>query len=198
MRRTTETWWILVLRGVAALGLGLLTLLMPGHSLAALIVLFGVYLLVESAIAFTGAARCARRGRRWRGHAAHGAVSLVGGLVTLAWPGLSVLLLLYLVAAWAILGGVRDIIVAVRVRRRVAGEWLLALAGVIAVALGVLVMALPSAGALALVLWVGAYALVLGATLVISGFAMRAQERRPRSDARLHGFWRARPLWPGA
>ncbi|WP_437814152.1 HdeD family acid-resistance protein [Sorangium sp. So ce1078] len=194
MRRTTETWWILVLRGVAALGLGLLTLLMPGHSLAALIVLFGAYLLVEAAIALAGAARCARRNQPWRGNAVHGAVSLAGGIVTLAWPGLSVLVLLYLVAAWAILGGIRDIIVAVRVRRRVAGEWLLALAGVLAVALGVLVMALPSAGALALVLWVGAYALVLGVTLVISGLAMRAHQRRPRSDAHLDGFWRARAL----
>ncbi|WP_437756499.1 HdeD family acid-resistance protein [Sorangium sp. So ce1389] len=195
MRRTTDTWWILALRGVAALGLGLLTLLLPGHSLGALVVIFGVYLVVESVIALTGAARCAQRGQRWRASAAHGLISLAGGIVTLAWPGLSVLLLLYLVAAWAIVGGIRDIVVAVHFRHRFAGEWLLALAGVLAVALGVLVMALPSAGALALVLWVGAYATVLGAALLISGLAMRAHQRRPPSHGHLDGgLWRARAL----
>ncbi|WP_438026787.1 HdeD family acid-resistance protein [Sorangium sp. So ce233] len=194
MRRTTETWWILVLRGIAALGMGLLTLLLPGHSLGALVVVFGVYLVVESLIALAGAARCARLGQRWRANAAHGLISLAGGIVTLAWPGLSVLILLYLVAAWAIVGGIKDIVVAVRFRHRIAGEWLLAFAGVIAVALGVLVMALPSAGALALVLWVGAYAMVLGVSLLISGFAMRAYQRRPRREAAVDGFGRAGAL----
>ncbi|WP_437654315.1 HdeD family acid-resistance protein [Sorangium sp. So ce1182] len=194
MRRTTDTWWLLALRGVAALGLGLLTLLLPGHSLGALVVVFGAYLVVESVIALAGAARCAQRGQRWRASAAHGLISLAGGIVALAWPGLSVLLLLYLLAAWAIVGGIRDIVVAVHFRHRFAGEWLLALAGVLAVALGVLVMALPSAGALALVLWVGAYATVLGATLLSSGLAMRAHQRRPRSHGHLGELWRARAM----
>ncbi|WP_437734617.1 HdeD family acid-resistance protein [Sorangium sp. So ce1335] len=190
MRRTTEAWWLLVLRGIAALGLGLLTLLLPGHGLSALAVVFGAYLAVEALIALVGAARGARLDQRWQGRAAHGLISLAGGIVILAWPGLSVLILLYLVAAWAIVSGARDIVEAVRFRQRVASEWLLAFAGVIAVALGVLVMALPSAGALALVSWVGAYAMILGASLLLSGVAMRAYQRRAPRYAVLDGLER--------
>ena len=106
-----------------------------------------------------------------------GLVSIAAGLVTFTWPGLTALVLLYVIAAWALVTGVLEIVVAVRLRHKIAGEWWLALSGVLSViAGGLMVWGFPGAGALALVLWIGAYAVVFGALLI--GLALRLRSVR--------------------
>ena len=180
MKSLAENWWAIALRGVAAIILGVLTFVLPGLSLIALILMFGAYAIVEGILNVVAAVR--RRpveGSRWL-LLLEGLVSIAAGIVTFALPGLTALVLLYLIAAWAIVTGVLEIIAAVRVRKQIAGEFWLILSGVLSVVFGAFLMIAPGAGALALVLWIGAYAVVFGALLL--GLAFRL--RRWREDDR--------------
>lgn len=171
-------WWMLTVRGVAAIVFGILTFIAPGASLFALVVLFGAYALVNGAFALAAAVSRGRAGERWGSLVVDGVVSLVFGVLTLAWPGISALALLYVIAAWAIVTGAAQVAAAIRLRKQIRGEWLLALGGVLSIAFGVLLIVAPVAGALAVVLWIGAYALVFGAVLVGLSLRLRAWERR--------------------
>jgi uncharacterized membrane protein HdeD (DUF308 family) len=102
-----------------------------------------------------------------------GVAGIVVGVLTFIYPGLTALILLYFIAAWAIVRGVFEIVSAIRLRKELSNEWLLALSGVLSVALGVLLIAAPGAGALALLWWIGAFAIVFGVLTVILGFRLK-------------------------
>ncbi|HTP27088.1 MAG TPA: HdeD family acid-resistance protein [Anaeromyxobacteraceae bacterium] len=169
-------WWVLALRGAAAIAFGILTFFWPGASLLALVLLFGIYALVNGAINLALAARSTGEGR-WSSMAFEGVASIVAGALAILWPGITGLVLLFLIAAWAVVTGFAQIVAAIRLRKRIRGEWLLALAGVLSAAFGVFIAVMPSAGALAVVLWIGAYALVFGVILIALAFRLRAWER---------------------
>jgi uncharacterized membrane protein HdeD (DUF308 family) len=173
------------LRGAAALGFGLLCVVMPGLSLAALVLLFGVYALVDGVLDVVAAVRGTAGDRPWWSLVLGGAVSIAAGGIALALPGLTALLLLYVIAAWAVLTGALKIAAAVRLRRHITGEWRLVLGGLVSVALGVVLALFPGAGALALVLWLGAFALVFGVLLLALALRLRrGPAERPGSIAR--------------
>ena len=171
-----ERWWTIALRGAAAIAFGILTLIAPGASLLALVILFGAYALVDGAfnIAFA-----LRRRERWGALLLEGLASLAFGVATFVWPGITALALLFLIGAWAIVTGVAEIAAAVRLRKVIRGEWLMALAGILSVAFGALLFAFPGAGALAVAVWIAAYAILFGGVLVALGFRLRSlRERR--------------------
>jgi uncharacterized membrane protein HdeD (DUF308 family) len=178
-----ERWWTLVLRGVAAVIFGILTFVAPGASLFALVVLFGAYAVVNGVINLVLAARNPAGEPRWGSLVFESVASIVAGTVTLLWPGISALVLLLVIACWAIVTGVAQVIAAVRLRKQIRGEWLLALSGVLSVAFGVLMLVFPGAGALAVVVWIGAYAVVLGALLVALGVRLRSWGRSSTREA---------------
>jgi uncharacterized membrane protein HdeD (DUF308 family) len=101
-------------------------------------------------------------------------VSLGAGIITFLMPGITALTLLFVIAAWAIVRGIFEIVAAVRLRHVIKGEWLLGLAGALSIAFGVFLIAFPGAGALAVVWWIAAYAIVLGLMLVALGFRAKA------------------------
>ena len=103
----------------------------------------------------------------------NGLAGIAIGVLTLLWPGITALVLLYFIAAWAILTGVFEIAAAIRLRREIEGEWLLALAGITSVIFGILLVALPGPGALALTWLIGAYALVFGILMLVLAFRLR-------------------------
>jgi uncharacterized membrane protein HdeD (DUF308 family) len=180
-----RNWWVIALRGVIAIVFGVITLLLPGVTLAALMLLFGAYALVEGILNIVAAIRDRRGGRPSWALVLEGVVSIAAGLITVVVPGVTALALLYLIAAWAVITGVLEIVAAVRLRRLIRREWLLALSGVLSVILGVLMMIAPAAGALALVLWIGAYTIVFGVLLVALAFRLRGlSEQVPVSVAR--------------
>jgi len=102
-----------------------------------------------------------------------GIAGIVIGVITFAWPDVTTLVLLAFIAAWAIVTGGLQIYAAIRLRRELRGEWLLALGGALSVAAGIALLAWPASGALALVLLIGAYALVFGAVLIALGLRLR-------------------------
>ena len=168
-----RNWWAIALRGVAAIIFGLLALMMPRITMAALILLFGAYALVEGIFNVIAAVRGHSGAPRWF-LLLEGVVSIAAGLVAFVWPGLTALVLLYVIAAWAIVTGVLEIAAAVRLHNRIRGEWWLVLGGILSVVAGVLMMWAPGAGALALVMWIGAYVLVLGVLHVGLAFRLRS------------------------
>lgn len=172
-----RNWWAVVLRGVVGILFGLVTFAAPAISLAALVLIFGAYALVDGVLAIVSAIRRRGAGEHWWLLLLTGLAGVAAGVVTLVWPGITAVVLLYLIAAWALLMGVLEIAAAIRLRKAIDGEWLLLLSGIISIGLGVLLALFPGPGALAVVLWIGAWALVFGVLLIAFGFRLRSWGR---------------------
>ena len=178
----SRNWWLFLLRGLAGIIFGIITFIAPGISLAALVLLFGAYALVDGVFALWSAIR--RRGQdRWWVLLLQGILGIAAGVLTLTLPAISALALLYVIAAWALVTGALEIAAAIRLRKVIAREWLLVLSGIASIVLGVLLALNPAAGALAVALWIGAYALVTGALLVGLSFRLRSWGKAPRTGA---------------
>ena len=178
-------WRDLAVRGLAAVAFGLLTLLWPSLTLTALVLLFGAYVLVSGAIILYAALRgdpVARSDRGWL--ILEGVVSIIAGVVTFAWPGITALALLYLIALWAAATGFFELAIAIRLRRTLPNEWLLVAAGVLSLLFAALLVISPGAGALAITWLIGWYALVVGALLLSLAYRLHKLETLPRRHAR--------------
>jgi uncharacterized membrane protein HdeD (DUF308 family) len=174
-------WWALALRGLAAIILGVLSLILPGVTFLSLVLAFGVYALVDGTISILSAAVREPAESLWGSIIFRGIASIVAGLFALFWPGISALVLLLVIASWALVSGILEIATAIRLRRHIRRTWVFALGGILSVAFGVVLFITPAAGAIALGLWVGAYALVFGVTLVVSAFRLRSVQTLARS-----------------
>jgi uncharacterized membrane protein HdeD (DUF308 family) len=168
----TRNWWVVVLRGVLAILFGLLAFFMPGITLAALVLLFGAWALVDGVFAIVSATR-RQAGQPWWALVIKGVAGIGAGIITIFWPGITALSLLLIIAAWAIVSGAFEIVAAVRLRRQLEGEWLLVLAGLASIVFGTLLIVSPGAGALALVWVIGAYAVVFGLLFTVLGVRLR-------------------------
>lgn len=167
-------WWALALRGAAAILFGLLAIFLPGLTLAVLVVLFGVYAVIDGVFAVAACAR-SPRGRRRTLLLAEGIIGVFAGLLALLWPGLSAVLLLYIVAVWAILGGLLRITTAIILRREIENGWAMISSGALLVLLGVILGILPGVGLLSMAWLIGIFALGAGVTLIWLALRMRGQ-----------------------
>jgi uncharacterized membrane protein HdeD (DUF308 family) len=174
----TQYWRMLLVRGIAALVFGILAIVWPDLTVVVLVLLFGAYALVDGvsvliAVLTKSDGTAGRRG--WL--TVIGIVSVASGLVTFAWPGITALVLLYVIASWAIVKGVVEMVVAVRYRREMRREWLLALVGVLSVAFGLSLMVWPGDGALALTWVIGWFAIMTGVVVIGEGLRVRRLDR---------------------
>ena len=169
---TAYPWWSFALRGVLAILFGVVAIVWPDITLGALIILFGAYALVDGIFAIVGAVMNGRDGR-WLPLIVVGLGGILVGLITLIWPGLSALALIYLVAAWAIGIGLFQIVGAIEMRKRITNEVWLILSGALSVLIGLYIAVFPGDGAVALVLLIGFYAIVFGVLLILLGFNLR-------------------------
>jgi uncharacterized membrane protein HdeD (DUF308 family) len=172
-----RNWWSLVVRGVLAIIIGLVTMMWPGITLLAFIFLFGGYALVTGVVSLIGAAHAVAARERWGALLLEGIAGIAAAVITMLWPAITAFSLVLLIAAWAIISGIAEIVAAVRLRKFISGEWLLALGGVASILFGILIAAVPPAGALVIALWFGAYAIVFGAIMVLLGFRLRTWDR---------------------
>jgi uncharacterized membrane protein HdeD (DUF308 family) len=170
----TANWWALALRVLVAVLFGLLTLFLPGITLVTLVLLFGAYALVDGVFNVIAFFRVASH--QWA-LLIEGVVGIIAGVLTFAWPAITAFALLYLIAFWAILTGIFEIVAGIRLRKTIANEWLLLLMGVLSLLFGLLILFAPGTGALAIVLWIGAYALVFGIFLLALAFRLRGHRR---------------------
>ena len=179
MQTLVANWWALALRGLIGVVFGLLAIASPGLTLTALVLLYGAYAFLDGVLALVAAVRAAERHGRWGWLALEGLAGIGAGIVTFAWPGITAIVLLYLIAAWALVTGILEIAAAVRLRSEIKGEWALVLAGVASVVFGVLLFLYPSAGALAVVWLIGAYALLFGLLMLVLAFRLRGHGPAP-------------------
>lgn len=172
-----RNWWAILIRGVAAIIFGLWSMFAPAISLVALVLLFGAYTLADGLFAIVTAVRQRRQQDRWGTLLLRGVLGIVAAVLTLFWPAITALSLVFLIAGWAIVTGALEIATAITLRKEISGEWLMVLAGIASVVFGILLVLFPGTGALAVVLWIGAYALAFGVILVALAFRIRAWER---------------------
>ncbi|HMA06386.1 MAG TPA: DUF308 domain-containing protein [Ramlibacter sp.] len=169
----SRNWWVLLLRGLAAIAFGVLAWLQPGVSLAVLILLFGAYAMADGILGVWTAIAGFDENDHWGVLLLGGLVSVGVGVLTFLVPGITALALLFYIAAWAIAKGVLEIVAAIRLRKELEGEWLLILGGLASVLFGVFLMAQPGRGAVALIWLIATYAVVFGILLVLLAFKVR-------------------------
>ena len=160
------------MRGIAALVFGVLSLLWPGLSLLMLILLFGAYALVDGAFALTAAILGRGEARWWL--VLVGLLGIGIGMATFLWPGLTALTLLYFIASWVVATGLLQIIGAIELRKAIENEWWLILDGAISVLFGIVLFAMPGAGALALIWLIALFAIAIGVLMI--GFAFKVRK----------------------
>lgn len=173
-----ERWWAFVLRGIVAILFGALAFTTPGITMAALVIVWGAYALADGVLALVTAFRRGRAGGSWGWLVFHGLVGIAAGVVTFLWPGITAVTLLMVIGLWAVITGVAEIALAIRLRKAIEGEWLVALSGVLSIAFGALMLTRPGAGALAVVWMIGAYAMVFGVVLIAAGIRLRSWHRK--------------------
>ena len=168
-----RNWWLVLLRGICAIIFGVLTLMWPGLSLLTLVLLYGVFALFDGGLAIGAAIMGGTASRRWW-LALVGVLGIGAGAITLMWPGITGIVLLYFIAGWAIAAGVFEIVGAIRLRKEIEGEWWLIATGVLSVLFGVLILMFPGVGALGIAFAIGWFAIVYGALLV--GLSLRLRK----------------------
>jgi uncharacterized membrane protein HdeD (DUF308 family) len=181
----TRHWWIIGLRGLAAVLFGVLAFGWPGMTLAVLVLLFGAYALVDGVLTLMAAFRGGVHHRAV--NLIEGVVSILAGLAAFVWPGLTALVLLYIIAFWAIVTGVLEIVAAIRIRRAISNEFGLVIGGILSIVFGVLLLIAPGAGALAVVFLIGAYAIVFGIALLGLAWRLREHHQTAMGGAPLGG-----------
>jgi uncharacterized membrane protein HdeD (DUF308 family) len=166
-----QKWWTLVLRGVAAIIFGILAYVWPDITFTVLVLFFGAYVLWDGVFALIGAFRTDGE-RRWL-LILEGLVGIAAGIVTFIWPGAASLAILTIIAAWAIVTGIFEIIAAIRLRAEIEGEWLMLLSGLLSVLFGIALAIWPVAGLVAVTWMIGAYAIIFGILLISLGVRLR-------------------------
>jgi len=168
-----HSWWVLALRGLAAVLFGILAFIWPGITIFTLVLLFGAYALVNGVLALVIAFKGPRRIRRFGSLIFGGLISVAAGVIAFIWPGMTAFSLVIVIAAWAIVNGIAEIVVAIRLRKEISGEWLLIVAGIASSLFGVCLFLNPLIGALVLVWWIGGFTFAFGILLMVLGFRMR-------------------------
>jgi len=169
----SRNWWVLALRGVLGILLGIVAFVWPGATLAALILVFGAYVFVDGIFAVIAGIGMRRQMDRWWLIVLEGVAGIILGLLTFRSPDTTALVLLTLIAAWSIVSGIFEIATALQLRKLIANEWLMILSGVVSIIFGILLIAQPSAGAISIVWLLGAYALLFGILTLMLAFRLR-------------------------
>ncbi|WP_289889167.1 HdeD family acid-resistance protein [Janthinobacterium sp. SUN118] len=161
-----RSWWVLALRGAAAIAFGAITLAWPGVTVLSLLTVFAVYALLGGGVSVVGAFSNRKHGGDWWALLLLGICGLAVGILTIMNPLLTTFALIVMIGVNALVSGVFDIVLAIRLRKVLQGEWLLVLNALISIAFGILILMFPAAGTFALVWMIGVYALLTGILLL--------------------------------
>lgn len=169
----SRDWWTMALRGLIAILFGVVTLAWPRLTLTVLVFWFGAYVFLDGVFGIIYAIQVRKQGSRWWVYLLEGLTGIVVGVLTFLLPGITALVLLYLIAAWIVITGILRIGAAIRLRRVIRGEALLVLSGILAVLYGLLLIAFPAAGSVAIVWLIGVYAVIIGILLLLLALQLR-------------------------
>ncbi|TMI99811.1 MAG: HdeD family acid-resistance protein [Alphaproteobacteria bacterium] len=170
-----QYWWLLLLRGIAAIIFGVLAFAWPGITLVTLVLFWGAFALVDGVLALANAFMGGNMGDRWW-LALVGLAGIAAGILTFAYPGVTALVLLFFIATWAIVLGVLQIIGAIRLRKEIDNEWTIGLSGAVSVLFGVIMLVAPGAGAVGLIWAIASFAIVFGILMVMAAFKLKKHQ----------------------
>ena len=156
-----KNWWAIGIRGVAGILFGLIALFLPGATMLSLVLVFAAYALIDGVFGIVSSVRAARAHERWGYLLLEGLVNIAVAAVAVLWPGITVVAFVFLVAFWAILTGVLELMAAFRLDFIDGRGWLI-FGGIVSILYGALLIVAPMIGAVVLTWWLGAYALVFG------------------------------------
>lgn len=165
-----KNWWLFLIRGICGIIFGFLAFTLPGITLVTLVLLYGAYAFADGVFSLIAAVKDGGSQSRWW-LAIVGLCGIAAGITTFAFPGLAGLVLLFLIAGWAIAIGVFEIIGAIELRKQIDNEWMLILSGIVSILFGFVLLLRPGAGAIALVWMIGSFSILFGFLNV--GFALR-------------------------
>ena len=170
-----KNWWLISLRGLIALALGIILLVMDPLMAAGLLVLFiGVYALVDGIFALVVGIinRPPHRNRAWL--IAEGIIGILAGVAILAAPLLAGAVIVYFIAFWALLTGILELVFSIAEWKYLPGAWMILINGIISVLLGGLILANVVAGAVLLVVIIAVYLVIFGLLLMLLGFSLKS------------------------
>jgi uncharacterized membrane protein HdeD (DUF308 family) len=171
-----QNWWAFALRGVFAIIFGIIALLMPGAALLAFVLLFAAYMLVDGVLAIIAGVRAAQRHERWGWLIFEGILDFIAGGIAVVWPVITIVAFVFLMGAWAIVTGA--LLFGASFRLNVLhGRWLMALGGAISIIWGALLIIWPLVGAIVLIWWIAAYALLFGIAMLVLAFRLRGRRQ---------------------
>jgi uncharacterized membrane protein HdeD (DUF308 family) len=169
-----DRWWVLFLRGIAAVLLGIVAIVMPGITLLALVFVFGAYSLIDGAASIALGIRGEADGTVWWTMVLLGVLAAIAGIMAFAWPGLTLFVLLVIIGVSAIMRGILEIIAAIRLHKHIDDEWILGLSGLLSIIFGAMILYRPGIGLLAIALLIGAYMVAIGSLAI--GLSLRLRK----------------------
>ncbi len=164
--------WLLGLRGVLAIIFGVLAFIWPGMTAIVLVFLFAAYAILDGILTIAASVRNRAANDRWWVLLLEGIVDIAAGVIAFLFPGLAAIVLVFMIAIWAIITGLLELVTAIRLRREITNEWALGLAGVVSIILGIIMIVNPGAGLIGLVWAIGGYAIIFGILMIV--LAIRA------------------------
>jgi uncharacterized membrane protein HdeD (DUF308 family) len=173
--------WSLIVRGILAIIFGILVWVWPGITLLVLIILFGIFALASGIFALAAAYQAYKKHHGWWLLVLSGVLGIIAGIIAFVWPAETALILLYIIAVWAIVTGVAEIIAAFNAERTSGDEWLLVIGGVLSIIFGIILFIFPGVGVLALVWLIGLYAILYGIFLLVSAFSAGRFQKEMRA-----------------
>jgi len=167
-------WWVPVIRGIAAIVFGVIAFTHPVMAIATLVLFFGAWVLIDGIFRIFGAIKHRGSDSDWAWQLVIGLIGIIVGLLTFHAPQVTALALVIYIAAWALMIGASEIVMAVKLRHEIKGEWLLILMGLASILFAVLLLWNPVAGAAAVIWLIAWYAVVLGILAIFFGFRLRS------------------------
>jgi uncharacterized membrane protein HdeD (DUF308 family) len=169
----SKNWWVVLLRGIVFIIFGVLAFAWPGLTLVTLVLFYGAFALIDGVLSLFSAFKGGQKAAPTWWLIVVGLIGIAAGAATFLWPGLSALVLLLFIGAWAFVRGIFEIIGAIQLRKEIDNEWMLILSGSVSVIFGLIMLIMPGAGALALVWVIAAYSIVIGVLLIGLSFRLR-------------------------
>jgi uncharacterized membrane protein HdeD (DUF308 family) len=182
-----QNWWMVALRGVAAILFGFVAIVWPDLTVGVLVAFFGALAIVDGSFSVATSLAGPSKDRWW--YLLGGISGIAIGVIAWVWPDLTALTLLYIIASWAVIEGTFEIAAAIALHEWLTQEWLLILSGVVSIVFGIVLFAFPGEGAIALVTTIGIFSMFIGGSLI--GLALRLRSLNQGSTMRGAGMGRA-------
>ncbi|MFO8143700.1 MAG: HdeD family acid-resistance protein [Dehalococcoidales bacterium] len=175
-------WWSMLVKGIIAIVFGVVAVIWPGITLVTLVILFGIFFLVDGIFTIIMATQHHKVQKNWRWSLAAGVAGLVLGIIILSMPVISEIILIYLVGAWALIMGIMGTVSAVRMRKQISMGWPLT-SGIIGIVFGILILAAPLFTALVSTEVIGFFAIFWGISLCYHSYHVHHQIKKPETPS---------------